>query len=188
MRTLSTSRHALRLAIASTVATLGVVALAASPAQAQQPIARVVVEATPRPNLARAEQLETQGALDELSPRRWRDAAVSYRRAAELRGSTLDAARLYQRSAWLYSAAGDHGKGRQQLERSARIALDRGDVVRAANTLYDAALMAATDRDVRGTDATLQRLAVLLDAPLMPDDVRSAFQQKMSEPARVARR
>jgi hypothetical protein len=88
----------------------------------------------------------------------------------------------------MYSAVGDYAKGRAQLERSARIALDRGDVVRAANTLYDAALMAATGRDVRATDATIARLNVLLAAPLMPDDIRESMKERLAAPARLARR
>ena len=184
MYTISPIRRALHLVVASSIAC----ALVPAVAFAQQPVARIVVATTPKPNLIRAQQLQSQAALDERTPRGWRDAASLYRRAAELLGDTPDAVQLYQRSAWLYSATGDHARGRQQLERSARIALDRGDVVRAANTLFDAALMAATDRDVRTTDATIQRLQVLLDAPLMPDDVRSAMRQKLSEPARVARR
>lgn len=166
------------------------VALALIPATviAQQPMPSVVVAATAKPDLARAAQLEAEAAREEVSPKRWRDAASLYRRAAELHGATPEAVTLYKRAAWLYSAAGDHGKGRQQLERSARIALDRGDVVLAANTLYDAALMAATGRDIRATDETLGRLQVLLAAPLMPDDVRAGMKERLTTPARLARR
>ena len=175
---------------ASYVVAAAGVAFAVLPASAaaQQPIPGVVVEAANKPDVLRAAQLEAQASAHEATPRGWKDAATLYRRAAELRGNTPEAATLHQRSAWLYSASGDHAKGRQQLERSARIALDRGDVVRAANTLYDAALMAATGRDVRATDATLERLEVLLDAPLMPTDVRDSIKGKLTEPAKFARR
>ena len=184
MRNALPFRHAHHLAaVAAGVALL----LAPASLHAQAPAVRVVASAA-SPDLQRAELLETQAAVEERSPKAWRDAASLYRRAAELRGDSPEAAALYQRSAWLYSAAGDHGNGRQQLERAARISLNRGDVVRAANTLFDAALMAATDKDVKATDATLQRLGVLLDAPLMPDDVRGAIKLKLNEPARMARR
>jgi hypothetical protein len=163
-------------------------AFAPAAAAAQHTIPAVVVEAASDPDLQRAAKLEAQAALEEASPRRWKDAATLYRRAAELHGETLEAAALYQRAAWLYTATGAHATARRQLERSARIALDRGDVVRAAGTLYDAALMAATDRDVRATETTLQRLEILLAAPLMPDDVRASMKQRMAEPARLARR
>ena len=172
------------------VAAAAGLALALVPASvsAQQPMPSIVVAATAKPDLLRAAQLEADAVREEASPKRWRDAASLYRRAAELHGATPEAATLYQRAAWLYSAVGDYGKGRQQLERSARIALDRGDVVRAANTLYDAALMAATGRDVRATDETIGRLQVLLAAPLMPDDVRSGMKERLTAPSRLARR
>lgn len=174
--------HAYRAAAAGLA-----LALLPAAASAQQPIPAVVVAAS-KPDLARAAQLEADAAREELSPTRWRDAASLYRRAAELHGTTPEAANLHQRAAWLYGAVGDYAKGRQQLERSARIALDRGDVVRAANTLYDAALMAATGRDVRATDETVGRLQVLLAAPLMPDDVRASMAERLTAPARLARR
>ena len=165
------------------------VALALLPAVVAAQAPPVVVVAAPaRPDLERAARLEAQAVREEQTPKGWRDAAGNYRRAAELHGSTLEAAVLHRRSAWLYSAVGDYAKGRAQLERSARIALDRGDVVRAANTLYDAALMAATGRDVRATDATIARLNVLLAAPLMPDDIRESMKERLAAPARLARR
>ena len=176
-----------RRAHALVAATFGVaLALIPAAAHAQQAIPGVVVAA--KQDVARAAQLEAEALREEASPKRWRDAAGLYRRAAELQGSTPEAASLYRRSAWLYSAVGDYAKGRQQLERSARIALDRGDVVLAANTLYDAALMAATGRDVRATDETVQRLQVLLAAPLMPEEVRDGLKERLGAPARLARR
>ena len=185
MRTTPILRRTFHLAAVAAGVAFAFVPVAAS---AQQPIPGVVVETTAKRDLSRAEVLETQAAFEERTPKGWRDAASLYRRAAELRGNSPEAAVAHQRAAWLYSAIGNHGKGRQELERSARIALDRGDVVKAANTLYDAALMAATGRDVRATDQTLQRLEVLLDAPLMPDDVRTTIKQRLTEPARLARR
>ena len=185
MFTNSTSRRAHALVAAAAGVALALLPAAAS---AQQPIPGVVVAVAPKPNLERAARLETDALREESSPKGWRDAAGLYRRAAELHGSSPEAATLHRRAAWLYSAVGDYGKGRQQLERSARIALDRGDVVRAANTLYDAALMAATGRDVRATDQTIARLNVLLAAPLMPDDVRAGMKERLGAPARLARR
>ena len=177
------------MTVATVAGALGTaLALSATTALAQQAIPAVVVEATTKPDLERAAKLESQAALEEATPRGWRGAASLYRRAAELRGDTPEGAALSQRAAWLYGATGSYGVARRLLERSARIALDRGDVVRAAGTLYDAALMAATDRDVRATETTLQRLEILLAAPLMPDDVRATLKQRMAEPARLARR
>lgn len=183
MFTTSPSRRAHAL-----VAAVAGIALALLPAVASAQQLPAVVVAAAKPDLARAAQLEADAAREEATPKGWRDAASLYRRAAELHGSTPEAATLYRRAAWLYSAVGDYSKGRQQLERSARIALDRGDVVRAANTLYDAALMAATGRDIRATDETLGRLNVLLAAPLMPDDVRAGMKERLTAPARLARR
>lgn len=183
MRTMPSFRRSLHLA-ASGLA-LALVPVAAS---AQQRVPGVIVEAASQPDLQRAARYETQALLEEAKPSRWRDAASNYRRAAELRGPSPEAALLHQRAAWLYDAVGDHEKGRQQLEQAVRIALDHGDVVRAAGTLFDAALMAATGGDVRTTDETLRRLDVLLRAPLMPDEVRASIRQRMAEPARLARR
>jgi hypothetical protein len=183
MRTSLSIRRAFHVAVAASG-----LALVPAVAFAQQPVAGVVVEAASRPDILRAERLEAQALLEEGKPSRWRDAAGLYRRAAELRGTTAEAALLHQRAAWLYDAVGEHAKGRAQLEQAARISLDHGDVVRAAGTLFDAALMAATGGDARATDATLERLAVLLRAPLMPADVRASIQARMAEPARLARR
>lgn len=157
--------------------------LGAGAGSAQEPIRSRLQQVVVVPN-AKADALRRQAESLYDQPRRYRRAAGLHEREAQLR-SPYDAERIkaLAQAARLYSYLGDAARARELMQRSARSALQRGDVTRAAHAFLDAAFLAMRERDLNlGLD--LARQAELLsESPLLSEADRNAILRRI-DPAR----
>jgi hypothetical protein len=144
------------------------IALAAPPATA--------MDADPRPDPERAQQLhaEAMNLLD--TPHRWAEAASLLRRSAESLSEDDPVAFETMRFAGrVYAQAGEYGKARRVLTAAAELALARGDLVGAAHAYIDAAHAASEEGDESQVADLAERARRLSTSPLLPDSERVAI-------------
>ena len=153
-------------------------------AGAQEPIQAKLPGITVEAN-AKADRLRQAAEALYEQPKAYRRAALLHEKEAATRSALdpLQADALTQ-SARLYSYSGDIGKSRIVMERSAQSALQRGDVLRAAHTLLDAAFLSLRERDREHTKALTQQAELLSASPLLTAAQRAAILRRI-DPARV---
>ena len=162
------------------------VALAAAPsvARAQQTLDPVHVSAAP---VARADRLEAEAAALPSELAQFPKAARLYEEAAAARpfGETRTAQSLRTAAFYRYHS-GNSAASVRLLERAAENALAAGDVVAAANSYIDAALVAD---EMRATDRSVdlaQRAERLSRSPLLDATQRGALRTRIANPTAVA--
>jgi hypothetical protein len=153
---------------------------------AQEPIRTLLPQVAELPNL-KADALRRQAELLYERPRSYRRAAALHEKEAQLR-SVNDTERVnaLAQSARLYAYVGDLGQARALMERAARSALQRGDVMRAAHALLDAAFLAIGDRDLNSGYALARQAGLLSQSPLLSEAERNAIVRRI-DPAQIAR-
>jgi len=127
-----------------------------------------------------ADELDRQAAERYGMPREWRTAARLHERAAGLRGpADARASESLEMAAHLYRAAGDPGKARAAMERSASHAAGRGDVVAAANAYVDAGLLALENGREDQVAALARKAETIAYSPLLSELQRATIMNRV---------
>ena len=154
-------------------------ALAAAPiaASAQQTLAPVRVTA----NVEYADRLAAEA--DSLSKMltHFKKAAKLYEQSAAARGAGDEKGFTHLRAAaFLRYDTGDKRSGLGLMEQAAQRAADLGDVIGAANSYIDAAIIAGELREGSRAQDLSRRAALLAKSPLLDGGQRSALLVRMN--------
>lgn len=163
-------------------------AVAASPlaALAQQELQPVRV--SPTEALVRAEALHAKGAKESESLDRMKHASRLHQKSAELRAADDPRrAECMREAALLRYYAGDRRGATGLMERAAESAAVRGDVVVAAQSFSDAAIMAHETRQPARAWTLGVRADVLTNSPLLSESQRLALRERIVRLDRDAR-
>jgi hypothetical protein len=163
------------------VSAVVLIAVSGAGAQAQQ---AGQVQPTADVNV-RADKFKQSAEALYGEPRRLRRAAELHEQEAALR-SAADPLQVeaLDRAARLYTYVGEPDKGHVLMEKAARLALRRGDVVRAAHAFIDAAFMALRIQDVKLANTLTKEADLLAMSPLLPPADKLATVKRI-DPARA---
>jgi tetratricopeptide (TPR) repeat protein len=166
-------------------ATLLLTAVSATGLQAQQSIRvklpSIEVAANPEADRLKAEAqalYEEQGKLRKAAALHVKEAAA--RSPAD--PALVDA---LDRAGRLYTYAGDPVRGHSLMEKAARAALGRGDVLRGAHRLLDAAFIAISAKDYERALALTSEAQLLSLSPLIDTTDRTAIIRRI-DPSRAS--
>ena len=170
----------LHILAASAVVALAVTSIPASAQQVLEPV-RVTAEAD------RAERQAVEAAAAATAPRHFAKAARLYERsAAERSANDPKAADALRKAALLHYYGGDLRRSITTMERAAQRAATIGDVVNAANSFIDAAIVANEMREQEWALALGRNARLLTSSPLLSDAQRMALRGRMTGWAEVA--
>ena len=135
----------------------------------------------------RAEQRAAEAAASATTSSHFIKAARLYERAAAARPeSDPRNAESLRKAATLHYYSGDLRRSAVLMERSAQRSASIGDVVNAANTFIDAAIVANELREGERAVALGDRARMLMNSPLLSDTQRSQLRGRIARWAEVA--
>jgi hypothetical protein len=158
-------------------ATLFAIAAAPAAASAQQTLAPVRVTA----NIARADRLASEADSLSRMLNEFKRAAKLYEMSAAARpAGDMKAFTHLRAAAFLRYDAGDKRAGLGLMEQAALRAADLGDVIAAANSYIDAAIIAGELKQGTRAQDLSRRAALLTKSPLLDGAQRSALLVRMN--------
>ena len=141
------------------------------------------IEVLPNPA---ADKLQSEAEALYAVPGRLRKAANLHEQEAKARTiADVRHVEALARAAQLYFYAGDAWRSRELMEKAARTALQRGDVLRAAHAFLDAAYIAVKGRDGERALELTHQAELLSLSPLIAASDRVAIVRRI-DPARVS--
>lgn len=164
-----------RLTVAGALLAVAATPVAALAQQQLQP-----VRVSPSEALVRAEALHTRGMKEGESLDRLKKASKLHQQSAELRAADDPRrAECLREAALLRYYAGDRRGAAPIMARAAESAVERGDVVLAAQSFSDAAIMAhETKQPARAWELGV-RADVLTSSPLLTEAQRLALRERI---------
>lgn len=175
-----------RLTVAAALATVAAALLAPAALGAQQQLNPVRVSASEAH--ARAEALHEHGAREAETLSRLKRAAKLHQQSAELRApDDPRRAECLREAALLRYYGGDARGASGVMARAAARAAERGDVVLAAQSFSDAAIMAHETRQPARAWELGVRADVLTGSPLLSEAQRLALRERIVRLDRDAR-
>lgn len=125
------------------------------------------------------EKIEASAAKQLAEDGNWNRAASLFRRAAELRPAGDEVAvKDLLRAGRLAFYQGQQRQSVRDFEAAGERALDRGDVIVAANAFADAAWVAEVDGDVVKANELLVRAQLLANSPLLGEHARDLLKTR----------
>ena len=178
-------RDILRRFPAAAAGTLAAALALPAAASAQQQLDPVRVTASA---IARADSLHARAERHEISTLRdFRTVAHLHEQSAELRGE--DDARTVeclQTAAHIRHGAGDHRRAADDMERAARLAAERGDVMNAAQSYIDAAYVAVDLKQGARVRELARAARLLTESPLITATQRTQLLSRIERNPTVA--